>query len=186
MQNNLLAFCQKADVIWCVGKSNQGNLWANQSTRISLFQLRRLRASTVTAVRNSAGLLRLEESKLGAWAILGSQRENLLKNTCAQILKLAGPRERKRRTHQRNNRSNILLEYSTNVLYYLRRDGEVLEHSSTAKPSATVEAVARDLFRILSTLCGCASSVPRSVSLAHSVYVLRRFAFNCKEGARHG
>ena len=186
MQNNLLAFWRKADVIKCaVKRIRDGNVWANLSTRISWCHWRRSGASSVTTRTMSTGLRRVGKFVRGVSVRPGQQLKSYSRITFAAIrgrvrLVISEVENKKR------NRSKLLValvRYHTNVY---RRDGEVLKHFPTAKPSATVIAAARDLFQILSMWCGRSSSAPCRVSLAISAYVLRRFAFNCKEGARHG
>ena len=176
MRNNLLALFESADVIKHRSCFRTEERWANRSIQLSSYQSRKLRRSSATAGHNLVGLRLLGKLKLGVWVIPGSQRANLSKNISERILKQVA-----HRVSLPKNVVRFTLECSTNVLYYENRDGEVFEHFPTAKPSATVLAVARDLFE--SVLLPDVSSSRCSRLATH---LLRRFATICKEGARHG
>jgi hypothetical protein len=177
MRNNFLAFCRKVDVIKYSACLGRVGIWANQSTRINCAHspIWLERVGTIQTILR--GLLQVDDCVHGGSERLGSQQKTSSKNTLILPVSL-GDQSRKRKT-------KLSIEIVGHPTYYSRRGKRVRKHSPTAEPSATVLAVARDLFRILSMPCGRSSSAPCCVGLAISAYVLRRFAFNCKEGVRH-
>jgi hypothetical protein len=120
MQNNVLAFRQKADVIKhsdCLGFDKWLSLLIHQSWSRLLKQQK----STATAAHNLVGLQRLEKSRRGVLEIPGLPRESTSKSTFGQIRKQVDRSEKNANTRRNSNRYNILLECSTNVLYYFNR-----------------------------------------------------------------
>jgi len=177
VRKNVLALSIFADVIRAVLEALKGAAWASPSTLKIWFLSRRLPGRLGTARNTQAGSPLTEKSKRGSWEALGSQRSNRFRNICEQT-------QSRGRNQERRKRARNPLDYVLNKTYLEKRDGKVRKHSPTAKPSATVDAVARDLFEIVCTLLNCASNAQGCVRLASSAYLLRRFALTCKEGAR--
>jgi len=179
MRKNVLAANRNDDVITHSACKRLGvKAWAIQSTQTNSSLSRKLPENTVTILRISLGSLLLASSKRGDTPTYGSQVEKFSRPI---------PRMHDYQDDQLSESANVnnAVEKVENSTYYLRRDGKVLKHFPTAKPSATVLAVARDLYQIVCMLLNCASSAQSRVRLASSAELLRRFALTCKEGARH-
>jgi len=176
VRKNVLALSIFADVIRAVFEALKGSTWASPSTLKTWFPSRILLAHSVTAESMQVVLHLKAKSKLGLLVVAGSRPKNCSKCIYRPIQSLG---------HKFGQRSLARkpLDYVPYGTYLKLRDGEVFEHFPTAEPSATVEAVARDLFEIVCTLLNCASNAGSCLRLASSAYLLRRFALTCKEGA---
>lgn len=179
MRKNVLALARNADVIECVLHSMKGCTWANQSTQTNWFLLLNSPKSLDMHASICLDWLLKGSSAHGVLAVVGFQLSTKSSNTFK--LRLNRDDQSSERNAFRKNR--ILLEYITFVICLFKRDEEVYHHFPTAKPSATALTVARDLLKIVCTWLRCANAAG-CVRLAISAYVLRRFASNCKEGAR--